>query len=49
MTVVTSGTLTYVYAPPVKGWYSYEGWGRDTSGREIAKTNGFEVVDTIIL
>lgn len=49
MDIIASGTLSYVYNPPVKGWYSYEGWGRDTSGREIAKTNGFEVVDTIIL
>lgn len=49
MNIIASGTLSYVYNPPVKGWYSYEGWGRDSSGREIARSSGFEVVDTIIL
>lgn len=48
MDIIASGTLSFVYNPPVKGWYSYEGWGRDTSGREISKTSGFEIVDTII-
>lgn len=49
MTTVASGTLSYVYHPSTKGWYSYEGWGKDNAEREITKTGGFEVVDTIIL
>jgi len=43
----TSGYLYYIYHPPVIGWYEYEGWGKDGTGREIAQTNGFEVVDRL--
>lgn len=48
MDIIASGTLSYVYHPPMVGWYSYYGWGEDTSNREIAKENGFEVVTQIL-
>jgi hypothetical protein len=43
----TSGYFSYIYRPPVVGWYEYEGWGKDGAGREIAQTWGFEVVDRL--
>lgn len=43
----TSGYLYYMYRPPTIGWYEYEGWGKDGSGREVAQTNGFEVIDHV--
>lgn len=42
-----SGYLSYIYRPPVIGWYEYEGWGKDGTGREVAQTNGFEVIDRV--
>jgi hypothetical protein len=42
-----SGYLYYIYHPSIIGWYEYEGWGKDGTGREIAQTNGFEVVDRL--
>lgn len=48
MDVIASGTLSYVYHPSQIGWYSYYGWGEDTSDREIAKENGFEIVTQIL-
>jgi len=42
-----SGYIYYLYRPPVVGWYEYEGWGKDGAGREIAQTNGFEVIDRV--
>lgn len=42
-----SGYLYYLYNPPTIGWYEYEGWGRDGTGREVAATNGFEVIDRV--
>lgn len=42
-----SGYLYYIYRPPIIGWYEYEGWGQDGTGREIAQTNGFEVIDRV--
>lgn len=45
--VYASGHLTYLYRPPTKGWYEYEGWGKDGTGREVAMTNGFEVIDRV--
>jgi hypothetical protein len=42
-----SGYLYYIYHPTVIGWHEYEGWGKDGTGREIAQTNGFEVVDRL--
>lgn len=45
--VYASGHLTYLYRPPTIGWYEYEGWGKDGTGREVANTNGFEVIDRV--
>ena len=42
-----SGYFSYIYHPNVIGWYEYEGWGIDGIGREIAQTNGFEVIDRV--
>jgi len=42
-----SGVYTYLYKPDTIGWYEYEGWGKDSSGREIADTSGFEVIDRL--
>jgi len=47
LTVSASGIYTYLYKPNIIGWYEYEGWGKDSSGREIADTSGFEVVDRL--
>jgi hypothetical protein len=47
MLTVASGYLYYLYKPPTIGWYEYEGWGKDNSGREVANTNGFEVIDRV--
>lgn len=45
--VQASGYLYYLYQPPTRGWYEYEGWGKDGTGREVAQTNGFEVIDHV--
>lgn len=46
--VTVSGMFYYLYALSGGiGWYEYEGWGRDGNGREIAETNGFEVIDRV--
>lgn len=45
--VAASGYMYYLYRPPTIGWYEYEGWGKDTTGREVANTNGFEVIDRV--
>jgi hypothetical protein len=47
MTMLSGAIYSYMYRPPTKGWYEYEGWGRDSAGREIAMTNGFEVIDRV--
>lgn len=47
LTTTASGILTYLYRPLVIGWYEYESWGKDSSGREIADTSGFEVIDRL--
>ncbi len=47
LTVSASGIYTYLYRPETIGWYEYEGWGRDSSDREIAETSGFEVIDRL--
>jgi hypothetical protein len=47
LSVTASGIYTYLYKPASIGWYEYEGWGKDSSGREIADTSGFEVVDRL--
>lgn len=45
--IQASGYLYYLYKPPTIGWYEYEGWGKDGTGREVAQTNGFEVIDRV--
>ncbi len=47
LTVTASGIYTYLYHPDAIGWYEYEGWGRDSTDREIADTSGFEVIDRL--
>lgn len=42
-----SGYLFYQYHPETVGWYEYEGWVKDPSGREDAATQGFEVIDNV--
>jgi hypothetical protein len=47
MTLVSGGAYSYLYRPPTVGWYEYEGWGKDGTTREVAQTNGFEVIDRV--
>lgn len=42
-----SGYQYVLYRPPVIGWYEYESWAKDGSGREATATNGFEVIDRV--
>lgn len=45
--VEASGYLYYRYHPQMVGWYEYEGWVRDASGKEDADTKGFEIIDNV--
>jgi hypothetical protein len=45
--VQASGYLYCLYAFPLVGWYQYEAWVRDATGREDAATRGFEVIDEV--
>ncbi len=54
ITTVSGGELTlasgyyfYIYRPDTTGWYEYEGWVRDSDGREKAETKGFEIYDRV--
>ena len=47
LSTVASGVFTYLYRPPTIGWYEYESWGKDLSGREVADTSGFEIIDRL--
>lgn len=47
LTVLSGFIYSYLCSPPTKGWYEYEAWGADGSDREIAMTNGFEVIDRV--
>ena len=47
LTITSSGVYSYLYRPLIIGWYEYESWGRDSTGREIADTSGFEVIDRL--
>lgn len=42
-----SGYLYYLYRPPTIGWYEYETWVADSSGREVVDTKGFDVIDNV--
>ncbi len=44
---LASGYYFYEYKPATIGWYEYEGWVKDSAGREIVQTNGFEVTDRV--
>lgn len=45
--ILGSGYYYYQYYPETVGWYEYEGWVRDSAGREIADSKGFEVTDRV--
>lgn len=45
--ITASGYLYYLYRPPTVGWFQYESWVKDSTGRETAQTNGFEVIDKV--
>lgn len=47
LTTASGNMQFYIYRPPYTGWYQYEIWVRDNSGREVVKDRGFEVVDTV--
>jgi hypothetical protein len=36
-----------LYRPPTTGWFEYESWVRDGTGREDTETAGFEVIDRV--
>lgn len=42
-----SGYMSYIYKPELKGWYQYEVWIKDGTGREKVETKGFEVYDKV--
>ena len=42
-----SGYLYTLYSPPLVGFYEYEGWVKDGTGREIASTASFEIYDRL--
>lgn len=43
-----SGYYFYLYRPPYKGFYAYETWIKDGTGREIVTAHGFEILDTVM-
>jgi len=45
--VQASGYLYLLYQPATIGWYQYEVWVKDATGREDAATRGFEVIDLV--
>ncbi len=45
--ITASGYLYTLYRPPVIGWYEYESWAKDGTGREPTTTNGFEIIDRV--
>lgn len=45
--IQASGYLYLLYKPETIGWYQYEAWGKDASGREDVATRGFEVIDQV--
>lgn len=47
LTTASGNMQFYIYRPPYTGWYQYEIWVKDNSGREVVKDRGFEVVDTV--
>jgi hypothetical protein len=45
--IQASGYMYILYRPPVIGWYEYESWAKDGTGREPTSTNGFEIIDRV--
>lgn len=46
--MLTASGYSYVlYKYPYIGWYQYEAWAKDASGREDVATRGFEVIDLV--
>jgi len=46
-TTASGNMQYYIYRPPFTGWYAYEVWAKDNSGREIVKAKGFEINDVV--
>ena len=44
---LASGYLFILYRPEQIGWYEYETWVKDGTGREATDTNGFDVIDRV--
>lgn len=44
---LASGYLFLLYRPEMIGWYEYETWVKDGTGREATDTNGFDVIDRV--
>ena len=42
-----SGYQFITYRPLAVGWYEYEGWAKDSEGREIVQTKGFDITDRL--
>ena len=47
MTWTDSTYYAYTYYPTASGFYSYEAWAKDSSGREVADSNSFHVYDRV--
>lgn len=45
--IQASGYMYTLYRPPIIGWYEYESWAKDGTGREPTTTNGFEIIDRV--
>lgn len=45
--ILASGYYYYEYQPETRGWYEYESWVKDAAGRQITKSNGFEIIDNV--
>jgi len=45
--LTASGYLYILYRPPIIGWFEYESWAKDGTGREPTSTNGFEIIDRV--
>ena len=45
--IQASGYMYVLYRPPIIGWYEYESWAKDGTGREPTSTNGFEIIDRV--
>lgn len=48
MTVLSGSIMSYIYQPRLIGWHEYYGLGNDNAGREIVRTNGFEVITQVL-